>query len=1193
MEEQAGPTIGIVSPYLAGYYFGSLISGVQRFVSARGGRVVAVSTASLGADDRQGVPRGQLARLAWERVSGFIAIANAVPGEYLEDLRAEGKHIVTLGYVQPGAVCPAVVVDNRGATRRSVQHLLDHGHTRIGFAGNLERFDIQERYAAYRDALRDNGIEPSPEWLFEASDSLEPGGRHAARSMIGSGLPCTAVIAGNDFNAIGVMDGLKQAGYRLPRDQAVIGFDDQPGMGLFYPSLSSVSQRLGTMAALAARLLVEQVEGRLVPPITHVVEASFITRESCGCVVPSGADENWGPEAAGASFSALRPGEGATGPCAPGAPWELCLPAGVAEEGARLAGVIEGIFEKAAQAGPGPLELFELGQACLDLYSLQPSQQAFDNAMGLARRLAAKYGPAGAADDVSALRAQLGLERCLGEVRLALSRALLNERNEAFYQLRQSVRDEHAISMDLLHGHKEDPRSLSWLARTDATAAVLGLWHHQAGDGHDASKAMEPRGEHRPEPRSRGEDGGGDLDVEGIFALDGHLAVPERQLPVRQFPPQGLFDRAGADDLVLVFPVRNKDRYWGLLSVVVPVDWRLLSRETAFEWEALLCEALSYQDVVLTLDQRSRQLARSYERERRMAQVVKESEERYAMAARAANDGLWDWDMLTGSIFYSSRWKRLLGYPANRLGPSPQEWLSRVHPDDLAGLLAVVEEVRSGQVSSLSYEHRISTADGSYRWFLCRGLAVPGGGAPATRVVGSLTDVTERRSLEERLRHQALHDALTGLPNRSLFMDRLSQAMATAKRRPGYSYAVLWLDLDGFKVLNDSLGHAFGDKLLVQVADRVRAHVRETDTAARFGGDEFALLLQDVDDVATLGTLARRLLDHLNEPYDLEGHRVVATASIGIATSATAYLRPEDVLRDADIAMYKAKSTERGSFATFDSSMHDVAMARLKTETELREALELAQLELHYQPVIELGTRRLRGFEALVRWRKPGAGLLPPLSFLPVAEESGLIVPMGYWVQEQACRQLVEWQGTGAVPAGARVSLNLCNREFWNPRLTEQVDLVLNKTRIRPTCVVIEITEGVVMANLEGAVHVLEELRSRGILVSIDDFGTGYSSLEALHRLPIDSLKIDRSFIAGVGQDRRATELARTIIQMGRNLGLSVIAEGIETAAQYEFLVGLDCTMGQGYFFSPALPAAEVGDFLVAPHLDDAVPVSG
>jgi diguanylate cyclase (GGDEF)-like protein len=545
-----------------------------------------------------------------------------------------------------------------------------------------------------------------------------------------------------------------------------------------------------------------------------------------------------------------------------------------------------------------------------------------------------------------------------------------------------------------------------------------------------------------------------------------------------------------------------------------------------------------------------------------------------------------------------------------------------------------------GERGFILNEHRVRTSDETYTWVLCRGLAVPGHGSPATRIVGSLTDITERRGLEERLRHQALYDSLTGLPNRVLFLDRLSQAINNAKRRPGFSYTVLWLDLDNFKNLNDSLGHAFGDKLLVQVAERIRGLLRESDTAARFGGDEFALLLQDVPDVTSVGRIVRRLLTNLAEPYDLEGHEVVVTGSLGVATSTTGYDQPEDVLRDADIAMYRAKATERGSYATFDASMHATAIARLQTETELRQAIDASplsgqprllpedrggpasmapvvqpgrqgtpgddlpdqgqpqdaerpgsranrdgHLELHYQPVVDLGTGAVVALEALVRWRHPLLGLVPPLQFLQVAEDSGLIVPMGRWVESEACRQLARWHASALLSAGARVGVNLSNREFWSPRFLEHLDRVLGESGVRPDLLAFEITEGVIMDDLDSALDVLQELHARQVQVHVDDFGTGYSSLQALHRLPIDVLKIDKSFVAGLVEDDRTVELVRTIVNLGKSIGVGVIAEGVETAVQHDVLAGLGCPWGQGFLFSPALPADELEALLAGGRL--------
>ena len=426
------------------------------------------------------------------------------------------------------------------------------------------------------------------------------------------------------------------------------------------------------------------------------------------------------------------------------------------------------------------------------------------------------------------------------------------------------------------------------------------------------------------------------LDVVGTFTAPGqHLGLSSGRFNVEEFPPAELFEAAGSECFVSLFPVQSTTRSWGFLAVADPMNRSFVGRDSNFTWPALFSEALEHRALMRSYSQRSEDLARSYDREREMATVARESEQRYALAAQAANDGLWDWDIDAGTVYYSPRWKEVLGYPGPAIGDRPEEWLDRVHADDRAGLLSDLSDMRAGRRQSMMSEHRVRAHDGDYRWALCRCLAVPGLGAPATRIVGSLTDVTERHMLEERLRHQALYDDLTGLPNRALFLDRLSQAVSKAKRQPECSYSVLWLDIDNFKNLNDSLGHQVGDKLLVVVAERLRAQLRKADTAARFGGDEFAMLLLEVPDFAAVQCAVERLLRSLRAPYRIDGHEIVVTGSVGVTTSANCYETPEEVLRDADIAMYRAKSTARGTYATFDTSMYASALARLESEAEL------------------------------------------------------------------------------------------------------------------------------------------------------------------------------------------------------------------------------------------------------------------
>jgi diguanylate cyclase (GGDEF)-like protein/PAS domain S-box-containing protein len=568
-----------------------------------------------------------------------------------------------------------------------------------------------------------------------------------------------------------------------------------------------------------------------------------------------------------------------------------------------LASEVVDIYDAAAATEPTARQLLRLSQICEDLYAAKPCQATYDAILSLAAQLgdglehdAARFSPG--------VGERLG--QCTSQVRLSLTKALLDVRNNAYYELRKAIRDEYQITLDLLADHNQDPRLLAWLANTEARRGVLALWRDQES-GRAKAKGCENAAE---EP---------ELDMVATFDASGQdLVLGSGTMVVGSFPPDELF---GSDSvrLVCVFPVKSPGTDWGFLAIAEPPGSRL-DQEAYFMWSALFSEALDHRALLASLNQRSEDLARSYRREREMAQAVRESEERYALAAQAANDGLWDWDVAKGTMYFSSRWKEMFGFDEGFISASPDEWLGRVHPEDRSGLLNALAGLKCGERGSVLNEHRVRARDGAYLWVLCRGLAVPGLGAPATRVVGSLTDITERRSLEERLRRQALYDSLTGLANRVLFLDRLSHAIATAKRQGGSSYTVLWLDLDNFKNLNDTLGHLYGDKLLVQVAERIRARVRETDTAARFGGDEFVLLLQDAGAEA-VESVVRRLSQCLNEPYDLDGEAVVVTASIGVAMSTGDYERPEEILRDADIAMYRAKATGSGSCVMFDRSM--------------------------------------------------------------------------------------------------------------------------------------------------------------------------------------------------------------------------------------------------------------------------------
>lgn len=574
--------------------------------------------------------------------------------------------------------------------------------------------------------------------------------------------------------------------------------------------------------------------------------------------------------------------------------------------------------------------------------------------------------------------------------------------------------------------------------------------------------------------------------------------------------------------------------------------------------------------------------------ERKLAQrALQESEERYAIAAEGANDGLWDWDLRTNDIYFSERWKQMLGLVAVEVPPTPEIWFAAIYADDRPHLQIEIEQHITGLTPHLECEFRVLHQDGNLRWMRVRGLALRDENNQPYRMAGSLTDITEYRLIQEQILHDALHDAMTGLPNRILMMDRLGQAIQRAKRRPGYLFAILFLDLDRFKVLNDSLGHLVGDQLLIGIAQRLVGCLRSEDTIARLGGDEFAILLDEVGTVEFACQVAERILAELRRPFILEGHEVFTGVSIGIAFNTHEHLQPEDLLRDADTAMYRAKSLGKDRYEVFSTAMRVEVLALLQLETELRRAVERGEFIVYYQPIVDLIQARICGFETLIRWQHPQRGVIAPGEFINIAEETGLILPMSWWVLETACAQMQQWSSQFPSSQGLSISVNLTGQHFSQPDLVSRLDHILATSQFSSQRLRLEVTETILMENTELAVQALEAIRMRGIQIYMDDFGTGYSSLSYLHRFPIDTLKIDRCFISPLlHPDIQGGGIVQTILTLAKSLHLNVVAEGVETEAQCLALQRMGCAYAQGYLFAPPLSTSQVEEVLARESLD-------
>jgi diguanylate cyclase (GGDEF)-like protein/PAS domain S-box-containing protein len=602
-------------------------------------------------------------------------------------------------------------------------------------------------------------------------------------------------------------------------------------------------------------------------------------------------------------------------------------------------------------------------------------------------------------------------------------------------------------------------------------------------------------------------------------------------------------------------------------------EYRLIAKDGSVVWvreEAVLVrdeagEPMFWQGVIFDLTER-----------KETEEALRRSEVSLAKSQRISHLGTWEWDVASGEVWWSDEAYRIHGVDPGEGIDLLEKVEEAFFPGDLPRYRRKIDEALSGEAEGYDYEHRIRRPDGEARWVHGQAEVVRGEGGEPLRMIGTVHDVTERKVLEDRLRRQAYYDHLTDLPNRQLFLDRLEQALARTERRRGSGIAVLFLDLDDFKTINDTLGHATGDKLLVEVAKRLKRCLRSEDTLARFGGDEFTVLIEEVEGAAAALRVTQRITEKFQRPFVLDGRQLFVRLSIGIDLSDAETVSTDELLRNADTAMYKAKDEAVG-YRVFDPEMHEQDLRRLELENDLRHALENKEFTLHYQPKFRLGqTDRIERVEALLRWEHPQRGFMLPGEFIPIAERTYLMNPIGRWVIKEACRQAKEWQERYPGEPPLSVCVNISADQVRQPGLLEDVRSALEESNLKADRLVLEMTEGALLKDTQVIRTNFEKLKALGVRLAIDDFGKEYSSLSYLNRLPVDSLKIDRSFLESFGENPSNMLIVKAVISLAHSLGLEVTGEGVESAEQLELLRGMGCDFAQGYHLARPLPSEEI-----------------
>ena len=594
----------------------------------------------------------------------------------------------------------------------------------------------------------------------------------------------------------------------------------------------------------------------------------------------------------------------------------------------------------------------------------------------------------------------------------------------------------------------------------------------------------------------------------------------------------------------------------------------------------------SCQKSELTVKNVSETLQQKSITEKKLKQALRESEQRYAVATQVIDEGLWSWDLSCDRVDYSSRWKLMVGCSDEEIKNSPVEWLVRVHPSDIERLRQNLANCRYGITTRFEMEYALLHKDGQYRQMLVKCAVVTNSQGKVSYLIGSQSDITERQKIKAQLDYHAFHDRLTNLPNRQFFIEKLKELSQLGEDR-GYCFGILYLDLDRFKNINHSFGNGTGDRLLIEIVRRLKSCLGAQDLLARSGGDEFAILSVSFAREDYACEVASRIQQEFSEPVKVGEYSILVSTSIGIAApcavTCCSSIDESNLIerfQDAEVAMQQAKAKGRACTRLFEPSSYRQTLEKIESENYLEKAIEQKQFVLHYQPIVKLEDHQLIGFEALIRWQHPTKGLIYPNNFIPLAENTGLIMPIGWWVLRCACLQIVQWQQDYDHAKSMFISVNITSKQLSQPYAGDMIAEILSETGLNPCCLKLEITESEIIENIALVLTTVEKLKTLGVQLSMDDFGTGYSSLNYLHCLPVDTLKIDRSFIQDLESDRHKLELVKTIIKLAEVFDLDIIAEGIESEFQNQQLIELQCKYGQGYLFSKPVPSSVAATLL-------------